>query len=72
MAEDHQEKAAEVEYELAEMEHDADGLGDKIHEAQADWERKQADPAVPGADDEAHRGEENEGPPPEADPPGSP
>jgi len=71
MAEDHQEKAAEVEHELAEMEDGADTLGDKIEETRADWERKQADPGVPGADDEAHPGEE-EGPPPEADPPGSP
>jgi hypothetical protein len=72
MAEDHQEKAAEVEYELADMEEGADTLADKIEEARADWQRKQADPGVPGADDEARRGEENEGPPPEADPPGSP
>jgi hypothetical protein len=71
MAEDHKEKAAEAEYELAEMEAGADTLGDKIEETRADWERKQADPGVPGADDEAHRGGED-GPPPEADPPGSP
>jgi len=59
--EGHEEKAAEAEYELAEMEEQSDGLADDIHAAQDDWDAKKRDPSVPGAG----TGEGDEGPDPE-------
>ena len=47
--EGHEEKAAELEYELADMEKQQDKLDDSIHAAQDDWEKKKKDPSVPGA-----------------------
>jgi hypothetical protein len=37
------------EQELEALQDQADSLGDDIDEAREDWERKKADPAVPGA-----------------------
>ena len=47
--EGHEERAAELEYELANMEKQQDKLDDEIHGAQDDWEAKKRDPSVPGA-----------------------
>jgi hypothetical protein len=47
-----------AERELGRMEHDSDRLGDHIARAREDWEAKERDPAVPGAQPEA--GEEEE------------
>ena len=47
--EGHEEKAAEAEYELAEMEGQSDSLADDIETAKADWQQKKQDDAVPGA-----------------------
>ena len=47
--EGHEERAKELEYELAEMEEQQDGLDDSIHAATDDWEAKKRDEAVPGA-----------------------
>jgi predicted nucleic acid-binding Zn-ribbon protein len=47
--EGHEERAAELEYELADMEKQQDKLDDSIHAAQDDWEAKKRDPSVPGA-----------------------
>jgi hypothetical protein len=61
--EGHEERAAELEYELADMEKQQDEVDDSIHEAEADWEAKKRDPSVPGA---GTGGEpEGEGPDPE-------
>lgn len=47
--EGHEERARELEYELAEMEERSDGLADDIETAKGDWEQKKQDGSVPGA-----------------------
>jgi hypothetical protein len=47
--EGHDERAKELEYELAEMEEQQDGIDDSIHAAKDDWEAKKRDESVPGA-----------------------
>jgi hypothetical protein len=43
----------EPEREVEEMQERADKLEDEIDEARKDWERKKADPSVPGASSDA-------------------
>jgi hypothetical protein len=59
--EGHEEKAEELEYELAEMEQRSDGLADDVESAKGEWEQKKQDDSVPGAG----TGEHDEGPDPE-------
>jgi hypothetical protein len=66
MSESHEERADRVERELDDMERESDELGDRIEDARKDWERKKADPSVPGAD-EPQEEDDREKPPPEAD-----
>ena len=47
--EGHEEKAAEAEFELAEMEEQSDSLAEDIEAAKADWQQKKQDDSVPGA-----------------------
>jgi hypothetical protein len=47
--EGHDERAQELEYELADMEKQQDDLDDSIHAAKEDWEAKKRDESVPGA-----------------------
>ena len=47
--EGHEEKAAEAEFELAEMEERSDSLAEDIEDAKADWQQKKRDGSVPGA-----------------------
>ena len=47
--EGHEERAAELEFELADMEKQQDELDDGIHAAKDDWEAKKRSPSVPGA-----------------------
>jgi hypothetical protein len=49
MMEGHEEKAAEAEFELADMEQQSDALADDIEGARADWQQKKQDGSVPGA-----------------------
>ena len=67
MAEDHERQADRAERELRDMEHESERLGEQIGEARADWERKKADDAVPGAGGDP--GAAESGLPPEADEP---
>ena len=60
--EGHEERAEELEYELADMQEESDSLADDIHSAKADWEQKKQDDSVPGAG----TGEDDEGPDDEA------
>jgi hypothetical protein len=60
--EGHEERAAEAEYELADMEEQSDALAEEIEAAKADWEQRKQDGSVPGA-----RGEAGDEPPGEAD-----
>ncbi len=55
--EGHEERAEELEYELADMEKQQDDVDDAIHAAKDDWEAKKRDDSVPGAG----TGEEPEG-----------
>jgi hypothetical protein len=59
--EGHEERARELEYELAEMEEQSDGLAEDIESAKDDWDQKKQDGSVPGAG----TGEKDEGPDPE-------
>jgi hypothetical protein len=47
--EGHEEKAAEAEFELADMEEQSDALAEEIEAAKDDWEQKKQDGGVPGA-----------------------
>ena len=46
---EHDEQAERMEEDAERMEEHSDRLGDRIDDVQSDWERKQQDPAVPGA-----------------------
>ena len=46
---EHDEQAERMEQDAERMEEHADQLGERIDEVQGDWERKEQDPAVPGA-----------------------
>lgn len=61
--EGHEERAQELEYEVAELEKQQDDVDDAIDAARQDWEAKKRDDSVPGAG----TGEpaEDEGPDPE-------
>ena len=59
--EGHEERAQELEYEVADLEKQSDGVADEIHSAKDDWEAKKRDASVPGAG----TGEHDEGPDPE-------
>ena len=59
--EGHEERAKELEYEVADMDKQSEELADDIHAAKDDWEAKKRDGSVPGAG----TGENDEGPDPE-------
>jgi hypothetical protein len=59
--EGHEERAKELEYEVADMDKQSEELADEIHAAKDDWEAKKRDGSVPGAG----TGEDDEGPDPE-------
>jgi hypothetical protein len=61
MMEGHEERAQELEYEVADLEKQSDSVADDIHRARDDWEQKKHDASVPGAG----TGEDDEGPDPE-------
>jgi hypothetical protein len=46
---EHDEQAERMEQDAERMEEHSDQLGERIDEVQGDWERKEQDPAVPGA-----------------------
>lgn len=45
----HEQQADELERDAERMEDHADRLGERIDDVQTDWERKEQDPSVPGA-----------------------
>jgi hypothetical protein len=49
MMEGHEEKAAEAEYELADMEEQSDALAEDVETAKDEWRQKKQDSSVPGA-----------------------
>jgi hypothetical protein len=60
---EHEQRADALEREAAEMEKRSDRLEDDIEDTRKDWERKKADPSVPGAAGNPKRAEGD--PPPE-------
>ncbi len=46
---DHEEKARELERDADEMEEHSDKVGERIEETRRDWEAKEQDPSIPGA-----------------------
>jgi hypothetical protein len=46
---EHDEQAERMEQDAERMEEHSDRLGERIDDVQSDWERKEQDPAVPGA-----------------------
>lgn len=69
MDQDHQDKADELESQADDMQRASGKLEKNISETRDDWRRKQADPAVAGADetDDDQLDRERR---PEAQPPG--
>ena len=61
---DHEEKADSLERELDDMQARSGSLHEDIEGAGEDWERKKADPGVPGA---AGQPSQADGPQPEAE-----
>ena len=47
-----QAAAEEMEAEIEKLEEHSSEVGDEIDATEAEWERKRADPAVPGAEPE--------------------
>jgi hypothetical protein len=55
---EHEEQAERMERDADRMEHEAERIGDHIDETRRDWEAKEQDPSVPGAQPDP--GEEEE------------
>ena len=57
---EHEEQAERMEQDAERMEEHSEQLGERIDDVQGDWERKEGDPAVPGArpDPDAEESEE--------------
>ena len=49
---EHDEQAEEMEHDAERMEHESERVGDHIDEARREWEAKEQDPSVPGAQPE--------------------
>jgi hypothetical protein len=46
---EHEEQAEQMEHDAERMEHDSERVGDHIDDARQEWEAKEQDPSVPGA-----------------------
>ena len=46
---EHEEQAEHMEEDAERMEDHSEQLGERIDDIQSDWEQKEQDPAVPGA-----------------------
>jgi len=55
---EHEEQAERMEHEAARMEHESERVSREIDEGRDDWEAKEQDPSVPGAQPDP--GEEEE------------
>ena len=55
---EHEEQAERMEEDADKMEQHSDQLGERIEDIEKDWERKEQDPSVPGAQPDP--GEEDE------------
>jgi hypothetical protein len=57
---EHEEQAEQMEDDAERMEHHSEQLGDRIDDVKEDWERKEQDASVPGAQPDADEEEEEE------------
>ena len=55
---EHEEQAEEMEQDAKRMEHDSYRVGEHIDEARREWEAKEQDPSVPGAQPNADEEQE--------------
>ncbi|HZC13923.1 MAG TPA: hypothetical protein VE270_07875 [Thermoleophilaceae bacterium] len=46
---EHEERARELERDADQMEEHSEKLGERINDTRSDWEAKEQDPSVPGA-----------------------
>ncbi len=60
--EEHEEQAEQMEHEAERMEEHSEQLGERIDDIETDWERKEQDPAVPGARPDPDGSDEDESP----------
>ncbi len=56
---EHEEQAERMEDDAEKMEEHSDRLGERIDDIEGDWERKEQDPAVPGARPDPDEDEES-------------
>jgi hypothetical protein len=56
---EHEEQADRMEEDAERMEEHSDQLGERISDVESNWERKEQDPAVPGAQPDADEEEES-------------
>ncbi len=56
---EHDEQAERMEDDAEKMEEHSDQLGERIDDIEGDWERKEQDPAVPGARPDPDEDEES-------------
>jgi hypothetical protein len=57
---EHEEQAERMEDDAERMEDHSEQLGERIDDIQSDWERKEHDPAVPGARPDPDEDEDEE------------
>jgi hypothetical protein len=57
---EHEEQAERMEEDAERMEDHSDKLGERIEDVESDWERKEQDPAVPGAQPDPDEEQEEE------------
>jgi hypothetical protein len=56
---EHEEQADRMEEDAERMEEHSDKLGERISDVESDWERKEQDPTVPGAQPDDDEEEES-------------
>jgi hypothetical protein len=56
---EHEEQTERLEEDAERMEDHSDQLGDRIQDVKSDWERKEQDPSVPGAQPDPEDEEES-------------
>ncbi len=56
---EHEERAEELEREVDELDEQSERVGEHIEEARSDWEAKEDDPTIPGAQPDPDDDEES-------------
>ena len=58
---EHEEQARELEHEADKLEEHSDEVGEQIEETRREWEAKEQDPSIPGAQPDPDEEEETAG-----------